>query len=44
MVQMEKWMNFSDQYCCPYLVDPTDPLFKEIGNTFMKEVRDQSNN
>lgn len=30
------WNNFSDKYCCPYLLEPTDPLFKQIGQQFLK--------
>lgn len=36
---MPPWNNFEDKYCCPYLLDPTDPLFNTIGVTFMQEVR-----
>ncbi|XP_076761430.1 N-acetyl-alpha-glucosaminidase [Xylocopa sonorina] len=30
------WNNFSDEYCCPYLLDPTDPMFKKVGEMFLR--------
>lgn len=39
MTRMDHWSNFGEKYCCPYLIDPTDPLFKKIGKAFMEEVR-----
>ncbi|KOX75831.1 Alpha-N-acetylglucosaminidase, partial [Melipona quadrifasciata] len=30
------WNQFSDKYCCPYLLEPTDPLFQRIGELFLK--------
>ncbi|KAL7016559.1 hypothetical protein ACKWTF_010062 [Chironomus riparius] len=33
-----KWNNFPDQYCCPLFIEPIDPLFKEIGEKFLKTM------
>ncbi|KZC08048.1 Alpha-N-acetylglucosaminidase [Dufourea novaeangliae] len=30
------WNQFEDKYCCPYLLEPTDPLFQTIGEKFLK--------
>ncbi|XP_026666657.1 alpha-N-acetylglucosaminidase [Ceratina calcarata] len=30
------WNNFSEKYCCPYLLDPTDPVFQKIGEQFLE--------
>ncbi|XP_033348225.1 alpha-N-acetylglucosaminidase [Bombus vosnesenskii] len=30
------WNSFSDKYCCPYLLEPTDPLFHKIGDQFLR--------
>lgn len=30
-----QWNNFPEQFCCPLFVEPTDPLFKEIGGKFL---------
>ena len=29
------WNHFADKYCCPYLLEPTDPLFQMIGEKFL---------
>ena len=26
-----RWGGFPDQYCCPYMLDPLDPLFQVRG-------------
>ncbi len=31
------WGNFPDQNCCVYMLEPTDPLYQEIGKTFIQE-------
>ncbi|KAK3921345.1 Alpha-N-acetylglucosaminidase [Frankliniella fusca] len=36
---LQRWNHFSDEYCCPLLLDPTDPLFHRVGTLFMREVR-----
>ncbi|OAD53228.1 Alpha-N-acetylglucosaminidase, partial [Eufriesea mexicana] len=36
VTKVTAWNNFSDKYCCPYLLDPTDPLFRKIGQLFLK--------
>ncbi|KAJ8542665.1 hypothetical protein ON010_g12145 [Phytophthora cinnamomi] len=33
------WGNFTDEYCCVYMIEPTDPLYREIGKAFLKEQR-----
>lgn len=33
------WGGFSDDFCCVYMLDPTDPLYLEIGKTFLEEQR-----
>lgn len=38
MTRMTPWVNFGDKYCCPYLLEPTDPLFTKIGAMFIEEV------
>ncbi|CAK1542523.1 unnamed protein product [Leptosia nina] len=32
------WNNFSDDFCCNSFLSPVDPLFKTIGNMFLKKV------
>ncbi|XP_063987434.1 alpha-N-acetylglucosaminidase isoform X2 [Diachasmimorpha longicaudata] len=36
MTKIGSWNGFQDQYCCPLLVEPTDPLFKVIGQKFLR--------
>ncbi len=33
------WCRFPHAYCCPYLLDPRDPLFAQIGAAFIKNLR-----
>ncbi|ETV89522.1 hypothetical protein H257_00774 [Aphanomyces astaci] len=33
------WGNFPDEFCCVYMLDPTDPLYTSIGQTFIAEQR-----
>ncbi|KAE9350163.1 Alpha-N-acetylglucosaminidase [Phytophthora rubi] len=33
------WGDFSDEFCCVYMLDPQDPLYHEIGKTFLEEQR-----
>ncbi|XP_044254830.1 alpha-N-acetylglucosaminidase isoform X2 [Tribolium madens] len=37
MAKMDPWNGFNDTYCCPYFLDPTEPLFNEIGKAFLSE-------
>ncbi|CAH1105605.1 unnamed protein product [Psylliodes chrysocephalus] len=37
VTKMDIWNNFNDTYCCPYFLDPTEPLFKVIGKMFLEE-------
>ncbi|KAG3120134.1 Alpha-N-acetylglucosaminidase [Phytophthora idaei] len=33
------WGDFSDEFCCVYMLDPSDPLYHDIGKTFLEEQR-----
>ncbi|KAL3659565.1 hypothetical protein V7S43_015552 [Phytophthora oleae] len=33
------WGDFSDEFCCVYMLDSSDPLYHEIGRTFLEEQR-----
>lgn len=33
-----QWNNFPPQYCCPLFIEPTDPLFREIGEKFLRKM------
>ena len=35
------WCDFPTQYCCPYIVSSTDPLFIEIGAAFLTLQREK---
>ncbi|XP_020300841.1 alpha-N-acetylglucosaminidase [Pseudomyrmex gracilis] len=41
MTKIEPWNRFEDKYCCPYLLDPTDPLFRTIGEKFLRMYIDE---
>lgn len=34
----QKWNSFQDKYCCPYLLDPSDPMFKALTKVYINEV------
>ncbi|XP_076077082.1 alpha-N-acetylglucosaminidase-like isoform X2 [Mytilus galloprovincialis] len=36
--RLRDWGRFNETYCCTYLLDFGDPLFKEIGVSFIKEM------
>ncbi|KAH0956765.1 hypothetical protein HN011_009096 [Eciton burchellii] len=36
MSKVDAWNKFEDRYCCPYFVEPTDPLFRFIGERFLR--------
>ncbi|XP_031845745.1 N-acetyl-alpha-glucosaminidase [Nomia melanderi] len=36
MTKLGVWNHFADKYCCPYLLDPTDPLFRTVGEKFLE--------
>ncbi|XP_059478399.1 alpha-N-acetylglucosaminidase isoform X2 [Neocloeon triangulifer] len=38
VTKMTRWNNFQDGFCCPYMLQPDDPLFAKIGALFLKEV------
>ncbi|KAI9919296.1 hypothetical protein PsorP6_017254 [Peronosclerospora sorghi] len=33
------WGNFPDEFCCVYLLDPSDPLYHDIGKAFLETQR-----
>ncbi|XP_052119700.1 alpha-N-acetylglucosaminidase [Frankliniella occidentalis] len=35
---LQRWNRFPDEYCCPLLLDPTDPVFHRVGTLFMREL------
>ncbi|XP_020709840.2 alpha-N-acetylglucosaminidase [Athalia rosae] len=41
LILSDTWNGFDDQYCCPFLLDPTDPLFKRIGTMFLEEYTNE---
>ncbi|XP_025075204.1 alpha-N-acetylglucosaminidase isoform X2 [Pogonomyrmex barbatus] len=36
MTKINSWNKFKDKYCCPYLLEPTDPLFRIVGEKFLQ--------
>lgn len=34
----QKWNKFDDPYCCPLFLDPSDPLYAVVGESFLKMV------
>lgn len=38
MTLMADWNHFPDEFCCPFLLEPTDPLFRRVGNMFISEL------
>ncbi|XP_043288874.1 alpha-N-acetylglucosaminidase [Venturia canescens] len=41
VTKIEKWNKFADKYCCPFLLAPTDPLFKTVGSQFLRKYIDE---
>ncbi|KAK9841152.1 hypothetical protein WJX74_000989 [Apatococcus lobatus] len=39
ITQLGNWGSFTEQYCCVHLLDPQDPLFRQIGQAFVQEMR-----
>ncbi|RLN62766.1 hypothetical protein BBJ29_006164 [Phytophthora kernoviae] len=39
LTRSPNWGNFADEFCCVYMLDPTDSLYREIGKTFLEEQR-----
>ncbi|KAG5674947.1 hypothetical protein PVAND_004891 [Polypedilum vanderplanki] len=33
-----QWNDFPPQYCCPLFIEPIDPLFREIGEKFLRAM------
>ncbi|XP_037025538.1 alpha-N-acetylglucosaminidase [Bradysia coprophila] len=38
MTPVQRWNRFPDKYCCPLFIDPTDPLFKKVGEMFLRKI------
>lgn len=36
ITRSDKWCSFPDRFCCVHLLDPLEPLFQEVGSTFIK--------
>lgn len=32
------WNEFPARYCCPLFIDPLDPLFKKVGQLFLRKI------
>ncbi|XP_065206466.1 alpha-N-acetylglucosaminidase [Planococcus citri] len=41
MTKLLPWVHFEDEYCCPFLLDPKEKLFRELGEKFMFELKKQ---
>ncbi|KAK2582551.1 hypothetical protein KPH14_004842 [Odynerus spinipes] len=41
MTKIDSWNKFEDRYCCPYLLEPTDKLFRTVGEMFLKAYIDE---
>lgn len=41
MTTLPAWVHFPSNYCCPYLLDPAEPLFQTIGEMFMRELKNE---
>lgn len=39
VTKISNWCHFPDHYCCPFLLDPSDPLFQELGSKFIRNLR-----
>jgi alpha-N-acetylglucosaminidase len=39
MRQSERWAGYEEKYTCVWMLDPTDPLFLDIGKTFLDVQR-----
>lgn len=37
LVNLTKWNNFPDEFCCPLLLNYTDPMFPIISRIFLRE-------
>ncbi|XP_065341007.1 alpha-N-acetylglucosaminidase [Cloeon dipterum] len=38
LTSMSRWNNFQDEFCCPLMLQPNDPLFQSVGQKFLKEI------
>jgi alpha-N-acetylglucosaminidase len=38
LVPVQRWNRFQDKYCCPLFLDPVDPLFKQVGESFLRKM------
>ena len=34
-----RWCRFSEPYCCPLMLDPSDPLFPRVGAAYVRHMR-----
>ncbi|KAL7288863.1 hypothetical protein TKK_0016835 [Trichogramma kaykai] len=41
ITSVDNWNNFEDQYCCPYFLDPSDPLFQVVGEEFLRTYEEE---
>ncbi|KAK9834371.1 hypothetical protein WJX84_011165 [Apatococcus fuscideae] len=39
ITRLGNWGRFSQAFCCVHLLDPQDPLFRQIGQAFVEEMR-----
>nr|XP_024217988.1 alpha-N-acetylglucosaminidase-like [Halyomorpha halys] len=37
MTKLDKWNGFPNEFCCPYILQPDDPIFNEVGSLFLHE-------
>ncbi|XP_041461048.1 alpha-N-acetylglucosaminidase-like [Lytechinus variegatus] len=37
------WGHFGSEYCCTSLLDPQDPMFKEVGKAFIEAMTEEFN-
>lgn len=38
LTSVGRWNNFPDDFCCPLYIDPVDPLFRSVGEIFLRKV------
>lgn len=38
LTPVDRWNRFPDAFCCPLFIDPTDPLFKRVGELFLTKI------
>lgn len=35
---LQQWNHFQHKFCCPLFIDPLDPLFRRVGELFLRSV------